>query len=69
MLIRKVSPMVAPVRLSEARLPVDAATSEQRQLVSQVEVTSLQIEQEPDAGSDPYNCTGQFCVVDLAKDK
>jgi len=68
MLIRKVTPIAAPVRPTELRLPVNAAIPEQRQF-NQVEVTSLQIEQEPDAGSDPYNCTGQFCIVGKVKDK
>ena len=27
-----------------------------------VEVTSLELDIDDDAGGDPYNCTGQFCV-------
>jgi hypothetical protein len=29
-----------------------------------IEITSLKIEQDDDAGCDPYNSTGQFCVID-----
>jgi hypothetical protein len=69
MLNEKVTPFTAAGRLSDARLPVDPAIAEQQKLVSEVEVTSLQIEQDPDIGSDPYNCTGQYCIVDIVKDR
>ena len=69
MLIQKVTPIIESGRLSDAQLPVDPDVAEQQRLVSEVEVTSLQIEQDPDAGSDPYNCTGQFCVADIVKDR
>ena len=32
-----------------------------------VEVTSLELDIEDDAGSDPYNRTGQFCVPTFDK--
>ena len=69
MLSRKFAPLSTPFRLSEAQLPVDSEVAEQQRLLSQIEVTSLQIEQDPDVGSDPYNRTGQFCVVDIVKNK
>ena len=69
MLNHKVTPVTELGRLSEAQLPVDPTVAEQQKLVSEVEVTSLQIEQAPDAGGDPYNCTGQYCVADIVKDR
>ena len=68
MLSRKVPPMAEPVRLSEAHLPVGPVATEQPSLLDQVEVTSLRIAQDPDVDTDPYNCTGQHCVVDIVKD-
>ena len=34
--------------------------------LQKIEITSLKIEPDQDAGCDPYNSTGQFCVI---KDK
>jgi hypothetical protein len=69
MLIRKVRPFVEPIQLSEVYLCVDPEIVEQQRLVSQIEVTSLRIEQDPDFGTDPYNCTGQHCVKDIVNDR
>lgn len=69
MLIQKDTPIANVGRLSDAQLPVDPVVAEQQRLVSKVEVTSLEIEQDPDSGSDPYNCTGQYCIVDIVKDR
>jgi len=33
----------------------------------QVEITSLEIEVDPEIGCDPYNSTGQFCVEEIKK--
>lgn len=33
----------------------------------QAEITSLEIEVDPEIGCDPYNSTGQFCIEDLKK--
>ncbi len=67
MLIRKVRPFAEPVRQVEAYLCVDPKVVEQQRLVSQVEVMSLKIEQNSDIDTDPYNCTGQHCIVDIKR--
>ena len=69
MLIRKAAPMAELVRLSDANLAVDPPLSEKKQTVEKVEVTSLQIERDPNFGTDPYNCTGQHCIADIGKDQ
>ncbi len=69
MLIRKVAPMAALVRLPIVNLTVDPQLTETTRAADQVEVTSLQIEREPNFGSDPYNCTGQHCIADIGKDQ
>ena len=69
MLIRKVAPMAEPVQLSDVKLGLDSSLSEQQISVDQVEVTSLQIERDPNFGTDPYNCTGQHCIADIGKDQ
>ncbi len=68
MLIRKVAPMAEPVQLSDENLAIDPSDAGQQPAADQVEVTSLQIQQDPDFGSDPYNCTGQHCIADVVKD-
>ena len=68
MLIRKVAPMAEPVRLSDENLAIDPSDVGQQPAADQVEVTSLQIQPDPDFGSDPYNCTGQHCIADVVKD-
>lgn len=35
---------------------------------SDVEIVSLQIEEDPDAGGDPYNRTGSFVVIKTPED-
>ena len=69
MLIRKAAPMAELVRLSDANLATDPSLSEKKQTVEKVEVTSLQIERDPNFGTDPYNCTGQHCIADIGKDQ
>ena len=69
MLIRKAAPMAELVRLSDANLATDPPLSEKKQTVEKVEVTSLQIERDPNFGTDPYNCTGQHCIADIGKDQ
>lgn len=32
-----------------------------------IEVTQLKVEQDKDTGCDPYNSTGQFCVIDFER--
>lgn len=46
-------------------VPVD--TDAEQEPTPQVEITSLEIEVDPEIGCDPYNSTGQFCVVELKK--
>lgn len=69
MLNRKVAPMAALVRLPIVNLTVDPQLTEATRAADQVEVTSLQIEPEPNFGSDPYNCTGQHCIANIGKDQ
>ncbi len=69
MLIRKVAPMAALVRLPNVNLTVDPQLAQSARAADQVEVTSLQIEREPNFGGDPYNCTGQHCITDIGKDQ
>jgi len=69
MLIRKVAPMAALVRLPVVNLTVDPQPTKTTRAADQVEVTSLRIEQEPNFGGDPYNCTGQHCIADIGKDQ
>ena len=42
--------------------PVEVKTA------SEVEVMSLEIEDDFDAGSDPYNRTGSFVVIEIPED-
>ncbi len=67
MLIRKVRAFAEPVRLPAVHLCVDPKVVEQQRLVSQVEVMSLKIEQNSAIDTDPYNCTGQHCIVDIKR--
>lgn len=46
-------------------VPVD--TELEQPPAAQVEITSLEIEVDPEIGCDPYNSTGQFCVEELKK--
>ncbi len=39
-----------------------AKDDEHRPPAPPVKITSLELDTDDDAGSDPYNCTGQFCV-------
>jgi hypothetical protein len=68
MLIRKNASSDEAVPLAPGKLPVEPAAVMQQRLVQEVEITSLEIEQDPDQGSDPYNRTGQFCIVEKSKD-
>jgi hypothetical protein len=37
--------------------------------IEAVEIVSLEIAEDPDAGGDPYNRTGSFCVIkDVVED-
>ena len=69
MLSRKVRPFAEPVHQAEVYLCVDPQVVEQQRLVSKIEVTSLQIAENSDFDTDPYNCTGQHCIVDIVKDR
>jgi hypothetical protein len=69
MLSRKVRPFAKPVHQAEVYLQVDPELVEQQQLLSRVEVTSLQIEEDQNFDTDPYNCTGQHCVADIVKER
>ncbi len=44
-----------------------AEDDEHRPPPRSVEITSLELDADDDAGSDPYNCTGQFCVPAFSK--
>lgn len=68
MLIRKNASSDEAAALAAGKLPVEPAAVMQQRLVQKVEITSLEIEQDPDQGSDPYNRTGQFCIVEKSKD-
>ena len=53
---------------TEAKPEAPAATDADAEAPPpQVEVTSLEIDQDADVGSDPYNRTGQFCVPNFDK--
>jgi hypothetical protein len=69
MLIRKVRPFTEPVQQAEVYLCVDPQVVEQQRLVGQIEVTSLQIAEDSSFDTDPYNCTGQHCIVDIVKER
>ena len=69
MLIRKSASCNVPVQFAPRKLPVEAAAVEEQPPAQEVEITSLEIEQDPDQGSDPYNRTGQYCVVEIPKDE
>ena len=69
MLIRKNAPGDVAARLTSSQGPIEPAAVSQRRLDQEVEITSLEIEQDADQGSDPYNRTGQFCVLEISKDE
>ena len=69
MLIRKNASSDEAAALAPGKLPAEPAAVMQQRLVQEVEITSLEIEQDPDQGSDPYNRTGQFCIVEKSKDE
>ena len=69
MLIRKNASSDEAAALTPGKLPVEPAAVMQQRLVQEVEITSLEIEQDQDQGCDPYNRTGQFCIVEISKDE
>ena len=69
MLIRKYTTSEEAARLSPGELPIEPEAVVRQRLVQEVEITSLEIEKDSDRGSDPYNRTGQFCVVKISKDQ
>jgi len=69
MLSRKNAPGDVAARLTSSNHPIESAAVSQQWPVEDVEITSLEIEQDSDQGSDPYNRTGQFCVVEISKDQ
>lgn len=69
MLIRKVRSFAEPIHQSEVYLCVDPVVVEQQRLLGQIEVTSLQIAEDSSFDTDPYNCTGQHCIVDIVKER
>lgn len=46
-------------------VPVDPESEQPP--AAQVEITSLEVEVDPEIGCDPYNSTGQFCLEELKK--
>lgn len=58
----------AQFRAEPHKKPVDPADSSAQRVLQQVEIKSLEIADDYDGGGDPYNRTGQFCVVKLNKD-
>lgn len=69
MLNRKHATSDEAARLSPGKIPIEPEAVVQHRFVQDVEITSLEIEKDPDRGSDPYNRTGQFCVVEISKDR
>ena len=69
MLNRKCATNYKAATLSLSELPIEPEAIVRQRLVQEVEITSLEIEKDPDRGSDPYNRTGQFCVVKISKDQ
>ena len=69
MLTRKYVTNDEAARMSAGELPIEPEAIVGQQLVQEVEITSLEIESDPDRGSDPYNRTGQFCVVKISKNQ
>jgi hypothetical protein len=69
MLIRKSASGDVPVRFTPRKFPVEAEAVAEQGPAQDVEITSLEIEQDPDQGGDPYNRTGQHCVVEIPKDE
>jgi hypothetical protein len=69
MLSRKVRHFAEPVQQAEVYLPVDPEVVKKQRLLIQVKVMSLQIEKDQNFGTDPYNCTGQHCIVDIVKER
>lgn len=69
MLNRKISTNDEAARLSPGEHPIEPEAVVQHRFVQEVEITSLEIEKDADRGSDPYNRTGQFCVVENSKDQ
>ena len=69
MLNRKHATYDEAATLSPGEIPIEPEAVVRQRLVQEVEITSLEIENDPDRGSDPYNRTGQFCVVKIAKDQ
>jgi len=69
MLNRKYTTRDDAARLSPGDLPIEPEAVAQQRLVQEVEIKSLEIERDPDRGGDPYNRTGQFCVVEISKDR
>ncbi len=69
MLNRKHATIDETARLSPGEIPIEPEAVAQHRFVQEVEITSLEIEKDPDRGSDPYNRTGQFCVVEISKDR
>jgi hypothetical protein len=69
MLNRKCATNDKAATLSPGELPIEPEAVVRQRLVQEVEITSLEIEKDSDRGSDPYNRTGQFCVVKISKDQ
>ena len=59
----------ASERLSQHELPQDTGNAPKRRPGLKIDVRSVEIEANDGVSFDPYNRTGQFCVVKAEKDE
>ncbi len=55
-------------RPAKQGLEAEQADTDVSGLRQGVELVSLEIADDPDSGGDPYNRTGQFCIIEIQDD-
>ena len=58
----------SPEHRETRKFRIDPTNESAQRPLQNIEITSLEIEQDQNADCDPYNSTGQFCVVNARRD-
>ena len=65
---RKITNSGSPEHRETRKFRIDPTNESAQRPLQNIELTSLEIEQDQNADCDPYNSTGQFCVVNARRD-